>query len=94
MPKPPLITSPRKTALYLPEKTLLKAKQLARGSGRSLSQLVTELLDTQAESLCKMRVHADFPADEYDQIQKEAAARGMTIEDLVRAATYHLLDSK
>jgi hypothetical protein len=94
MPKPPLITSPRKTALYLPMQTLEKGRTLAAESGISLSQLVAQLLDTQADTLCKVRVHADFPADEYDQIKKEAERHGMSVEDLVRTATYHMLDAR
>jgi adenosylcobinamide amidohydrolase len=94
MPKPSLIPSPRKTALYLPEQTLEKGKALAAESGLSLSQLVSQLLETQADTLCKVRIHADFSADEHDQVKKEAERLGMSIEDLVRTATYHLLDTK
>ena len=94
MPKPSIVTSPRKTALYLPEQTLEKGRALAAESGISLSQLVAQLLDTQADTLCKVRVHADFPADEYDQIKQEADRHGMSIEDLVRTATYHMLGSR
>jgi hypothetical protein len=94
MPKPSLVSSPRKTALYLPELTLEKGRSLASESGISLSQLVTQLLESQADTLCKVRVHADFPADEFDQIRQEAEKHGMSIEDLVRTATYHMLDAR
>jgi hypothetical protein len=93
MPKPSLVTSPRKTALYLPEQTLEKGRALAAESGISLSQLVTQLLESRADTLCKVRVHADFPADEFLQIKDEAERSGMSVEDLVRTATYRLLDT-
>ena len=94
MPKPTIIDNPRKVAIYLPEKTWEKGKALAADSGTSLSHLVTQLIDTQAESLCKIRIHADFPANEFEEIKSEADHRGMSVEDLIRTATYHMLDGK
>jgi hypothetical protein len=81
-------------AIYLPQTTWEKGTTLAAESAISLSQLVTQLIDTQADTLCKVRVHADFPANEFALIRGRAESQGMSVEDLIRTATYQMLDTK
>jgi cytidylate kinase len=94
MAKPSLINNPQKVTVYLPELVATRGRDIARQSGISLSQLMSDLLSGQASSISKVRVHADFPSDEYDTIKQVAHERGMSIEDLVRTATYTLLDTR
>ena len=94
MSKPSLIDNPKKVTVYLPELVATRGREIARQSGISLSQLMSELLSSQAATISKVRVHADFPSDEYAAIKQEALDRGMSIEDLVRTATYTLLDTR
>ena len=93
MAKPSLINNPRKVTVYLPELVATRGRDIARQSGISLSQLMSDLLSGQASSISKVRVHADFPSDEYDTIKQVASERGMSVEDLIRTATYTLLDT-
>jgi hypothetical protein len=94
MAKPTLIDNPRKVTVYLPELVAARGREIAQQSGISLSQLMSDLLSGQAATISKVRVHADFPGDEYAAIKQEAFDRGMSIEDLVRTATYNLLDTR
>lgn len=93
MAKPQLLDNPRKVTISLPERAVTRGREIAAHAGISLSQLVADLLMDQAASAIKVRVHADFPADEYEQIKRAANDQGMSIEDLVRTATYNLLDT-
>lgn len=93
MAKPSLIDNPRKVTVYLPELVASRGREIAKQSGISLSQLMSDLLSGQASTISKVRVHADFPSDEYNTIKAVAAERGMSIEDLIRTATYTLLDT-
>lgn len=94
MSKPSLIHNPKKVTVYLPELVAARGREIAKQSGISLSQLMSDLLSGQASSISKVRVHADFPSDEYDTIKQTAQELGMSIEDLVRTATYTLLDTR
>jgi len=94
MPKPTLIDNPKRVTLYLPNKTVDRGRAIAAQSGQSLSSLVSELLSNQAAALSKVRVHADFSNDEFEVIQEVAREQGMTVEDLVKTATYSMLDSR
>lgn len=94
MAKPSLINNPKKVTVYLPELVAVRGREIANQSGISLSQLMSDLLSGQASTISKVRIHADFPSDEYDTIKQVAQERGMSIEDLVRTATYTLLDTR
>jgi hypothetical protein len=94
MAKPPLIDNPKKLTIYLPADTISRGREISKQSGISLSQLVSDLLSNQADTLSKVRVHADFPNDEFETISKTATSLGMSVEDLVRTATYNLLDTR
>lgn len=93
MPKLPFIKDPRKVTVYLPDDVVTQGREIAKQAGTSLSQLISELLRTQAKTVSKVRVHADFAADEYDTIRSYCEARGMSVEDLVRAATKQALNT-
>jgi hypothetical protein len=94
MTKPTLITNPRRVTVYLPELVATRGREIAKQSGISLSQLMSDLLSGQAASMSKVRIHADFPSDEFDTIKQVACDLGMSVEDLVRTATYTLLDTR
>lgn len=94
MTKPTLITNPRRVTVYLPELVATRGREIAKQSGISLSQLMSDLLSGQAASMSKVRIHADFPSDEFDEIKQVASDLGMSIEDLVRTATYTLLNTR
>jgi len=93
MPKPSLISNPKRVTVYLPEAVADRGKAVAKQSGISLSQLVSDLLLNQASTLSKVRIHADFPNDEFELIRQVATGQGMSVEDLVRSATYAMLDA-
>lgn len=88
-----MITRPKKVTLYLPEDAVIRGRAVATLSGSSLSQLVTELINTKADSGRKVRVHADFLVEEFADIDMAALAAGQTVEDFIRTATYRLLDN-
>ena len=92
MAKPPIIDRPKKVTLYLPEDAVIRGRAVATLSGSSLSQLVTDLINTKADHSSKVRVHADFLSEEYAEIEREAKRAGQTVEDFIRTATYQLLD--
>lgn len=92
MAKPKLVIKPKRVTLYLPEETVVRGRYVATLSGTSLSQLVTSLINSKANDGRKIRVHADFLAEEYADIEAEATLAGQTIEDFIRTATYRLLD--
>lgn len=94
MPKPPQILNPKKVTLYMPANAIERGRAISNRSGSSLSQLVTELINSRADDSRKVRVHADFVAEEYAEIEREAAAAGQTVEDFIRTATYQLLDAQ
>jgi len=91
MPKPNILINPKKLTLYVPEATVARGRAVARMSGSSLSQLVTELINTKADDGRKVRVHADFSTEEYADIERIASQSGQSIEDFIRTATYNLL---
>ena len=68
MTKPTLITNPRRVTVYLPELVAIRGREIAKQSGISLSQLMSDLLSGQAASISKVRIHADFPSDEFERI--------------------------
>lgn len=91
MPKPSLIAAPKKLTLYLPSDTIVRGRAVASLTGSSLSQLVTDLINTKADSGRKVRVHADFSSEEYADIAAQAEQAGQSVEDFIRTATYQLL---
>jgi hypothetical protein len=94
MPKPKLIEKPKRVTVYLPQEIADHGRSIAGRSGLSLSQLISDLLRSQASTLARVRVHADFSGEEFEVLRQVADNEGMSVEDLVRSATYSLLDSR
>jgi hypothetical protein len=94
MSKPTIIKDAKKTALYFSQEVLDTAKSIAANQGVSLSSLMSNLVRTQAPTSCKVRVFADFSVEDHLDIKKAATESGMSVEDLIRTATFQFIDEK
>lgn len=93
MPKPSIIRKPKRVTLYLTEEAAKRGRTVASVTGTSLSQLVTDLLVSCDDGTRKVRVHTDFPAHEYSELERHAEEAGLSVEAFVRIAAQQLLST-
>ena len=82
MPRSGNIENPTKVTLYMPQETVERGKKYATKTGRSLSQLVTSLVEKEVGD--EIPVTVKFHLVRWEKLREAAWSRGMSLENYVQ----------